>query len=303
MPYFTEMVEGLWKIEQQEFIEVEGVKIPLKIKVGVVGDKSFMWKFTTRGQGSSSGSFCWMCRCTATQRHKGQPGGCKRCKRLALVWRPDGTQRCLHHDIACAECLSECEERLEFLRKNITPTIPLTARPVWRNVEELRCHCLLRASDGDKTAVKQMREAELQDFILAYTRRDCSLGESMINGVRKCSIHLVKEALATRSMGINGSDSDLRDRLEARLQVEDEYLGLEAANLDTRFACEEWSAVTDPMLHLIDVLHLPMRTNEHMLHMLKLKLLERYDNKKDAAEVALTHLDILLRDMGGLGIT
>ena len=91
----------------------------------------------------------------------------------------------------------------------------------------------VQPSDGDKTAVKQMREAELQDFILAYTRRDCSLGESMINGVRKCSIHLVKEALATRSMGINGSDSDLRDRLEARLQVEDEYLGLEAANLDT----------------------------------------------------------------------
>ena len=47
MPYFTEMVEELWKIEKQEFIEVEGVKIPLKIKVGVVGDKSFMWKFTT----------------------------------------------------------------------------------------------------------------------------------------------------------------------------------------------------------------------------------------------------------------
>jgi hypothetical protein len=70
MPYFTEMVEELGEIQKQEFIEVEGVKIPLKIKVEVVGDKSFMWKFTTRGQGSSSGSFRWMCRCTATQRHK-----------------------------------------------------------------------------------------------------------------------------------------------------------------------------------------------------------------------------------------
>jgi hypothetical protein len=69
--------------------------------------------------------------------------------------------------------------------------------------------------------------------------------------------------------------NELRARLTARLQLEQEYFGLEAAARDDRFNVEHWGVLEDPSRHLLDLLHLPMRTNEKMVHMLKLKALAR----------------------------
>ncbi len=70
MKYFHQMVEELSKVETDGFIEVNGKRYTLNIKVGIVGDKSFMWKCTGRGQGSARGQICWMGKCSALQRHK-----------------------------------------------------------------------------------------------------------------------------------------------------------------------------------------------------------------------------------------
>ena len=48
MPAFRSMVRELAVIERKGHITVEGRDYNLPIKVAVVGDKSFMWKFTTR---------------------------------------------------------------------------------------------------------------------------------------------------------------------------------------------------------------------------------------------------------------
>ena len=58
------------EVEKHGFIEVDGKRNTLHIKVGIVGDKSFMWKCTGRGQSSARGQICWMCKCSALQRHK-----------------------------------------------------------------------------------------------------------------------------------------------------------------------------------------------------------------------------------------
>ena len=81
-------------------------------------------------------------------------------------------------------------------------------------------------------------------------------------------------------MSSRGADQQVRSRLEARLQLEEELAGREAMDLDARFSAEKWTAFTDPMRHLIDTLHLPMRGNEQMNHIMKLKLAERKGGKK-----------------------
>ena len=49
MPLFKEMADEFFKIEQNGFVKLDGKKYQVHIRVGVTGDKAFMWKFTCRG--------------------------------------------------------------------------------------------------------------------------------------------------------------------------------------------------------------------------------------------------------------
>jgi hypothetical protein len=296
------MMNELVEIERSGQIEVNGLTFPLPIKVGVQGDKAFMWKVTGRGQSSSSGQFCWLCKCSARRRHLGQPGGCLSCREHGEVYGSDGTQACMHHDIVSPETLQHERNRLNFLRQKILPHIPLTARPIWRNVPELRDECLKRAKDdGEKNLIRTYREIELQEFLLERTKTGCVLGESPSNGVRKCDFANVNTDLVARGLSLDGGENEQRLRLENWLQLEEEYLGLESAALDDRFVQNAWNAETDPRRHLVDTLHLPMRGNEKIIHMLKLQILELGGGKTKMTEEKLLSLDDVLREMGGFG--
>ncbi len=73
----------------------------------------------------------------------------------------------------------------------------------------------------------------------------------------------------------------------------------------TKFDGDSDDPVPDPTRHLIDVLHLliPMRTNEKMIHMIKMKTSDRRGGKYTGAIKALTDMDRLLRELGTLGKT
>lgn len=299
---FISMVLELEKIEKQGFITVNGKDLPLHIKVGIIGDKSFMWKMTGRGHACGSGQFCWLCKASANMRHKGQPGGCKKCRERGTVYGLNDVQKCPHHDIISEEELQRAADRLDVLRAEIKPKIPLTARPVWKNVDELRELCLERSdSEVEREEICKLREMELEKMLLRKTCIGCELGDSPSNGVRKCDLSLVKEELHVRDMSTIGTSRELRAKLTARLQLEQEYFGLEAATRDERFNVEDWGVLQDPSRHLLDLLHLPMRTNEKMVHMLKMKALERRGGKTKEGKTVLEELDNVLRDLGQLG--
>ena len=238
MPMFHEMIAELQKIEKAGYIEVDGQRRGLHVKVAVVGDKSFMWKFTGRGKGSASGQFCWMCKCAALQRHKGQPGGCRKCKEEGQVHMSDGRQKCLHYDIVTERGLVEEKERLEWLRQHVKADMPLTVRPVWRNVQELREHCKVRATMTEWASMTKWKEPELQKYLLAKTNTGCKLGASITNGVMHCDVALVRKELALRRLCSRGTPAAVRSRLRTRLQLEEELMGLEAADRDRRFHVE-----------------------------------------------------------------
>jgi hypothetical protein len=62
MPHFHALVSTFKEIEERGYCEVDGVQYEVPIKVVVVADMSFVWKYTERGCASGSGSFCWMCK-------------------------------------------------------------------------------------------------------------------------------------------------------------------------------------------------------------------------------------------------
>jgi hypothetical protein len=214
----------------------------------------------------------------------------------------NGVQKCPHHDIISEEELKRAADRLDVLRAEIKPKIPLTARPVWKNVDELRELCLERSdSEVERQEICKLREMELEKMLLRKTCIGCELGDSPSNGVRKCDLSLVKEELQVRDMSTTGTSRELRAKLTARLQLEQEYFGLESATRDERFNVEDWGVLQDPSRHLLDLLHLPMRTNEKMVHMLKMKALERRGGKTKEGKKVLEELDNVLRDLGQLG--
>ncbi len=211
----------------------------------------------------------------------------------------DGRQKCLHHDIVCNEDLKKQKRRLEDLRQLLKDSTPLTARPVWRNVNELRQHCRLRVSSNiESEKVNKMSEADLQDFLFAKTDGGCKLGPELTRGVRSCNIRLVQRELSVRKLVVEGTDDEKRQRLQTRLQLE-EWLGPEAEHLDDRFDSNAWGPMYDPSRRLIDALHLCMCGNEQMVHMWKLQFLERHGGKENGQQY-LADLDGLLREMGGM---
>jgi hypothetical protein len=74
---------------------------------------------------------------------------------------------------------------------------------------------------------------------------------------------------------------------------------LESAERDKRFDVARWDILSDPSRHLIDLLHLPMRTNEKIVHMLRLLALQRRGGKTPDGTDVLTSIDVTLR-LGGL---
>ena len=191
-------------------------------------------------------------------------------------------------------------ERLCWLRDNVGVFAPLTVTPVWRCVDELRQHCEKRATETEMKSVKTMKEAELQSFLLSRTKAGLKLGSNAVRGVRKCPLKLVTANLSARGTVVPANAEQARHEMEQRLQLEQEWAGLEAACLDTRFDDEEWGLATDPSRHIIDSLHLIMRGNESILHMMMLKCIEQRGGKENAVG-ALTEMDNIIREIGQLG--
>jgi hypothetical protein len=300
MPAFKDMISELEKVEKNGYVAVEDKKYNLPIKVGIVADKAFMWKALGRGKVCSSGRFCWLCKVTAIQRHQGQPGGCAKCRRKGTVYGLDGTQVCLHWDIICRKVLGDESQRLLQLRTFVKPTVPLHARPSWVAVDDLRNHCEERClNNKDRLEVSQMNMASLEQFLLSRTSTGCVLGKCPFNGVKECDMELVRSECSARGICVEGDDVAVREKLQERLQLEDELTRLEVAYLDKRFENID-GVLADPSRHFLDLLHLPMRTNEKIVHMLKLKVLDRWGGKTASAIKTLTELDDVFRTLGGM---
>ena len=109
--------------------------------------------------------------------------------------------------------------------------------------------------------------------------------------------------LHARNMEIIGDESEnvLRNKLERQLQLEDEYLGLACESKDLRFDVDKWGILENPKRHVIDLLHLPMRTNEKMIHLMKMKILDRRGGKTTASQHTLDRFDDAIRKLGNLG--
>ena len=64
---------------------------------------------------------------------------------------------------------------------------------------------------------------------------------------------------------------------------------------------DKWGILENPKRHLIDLLHLPMRTNEKMIHLMKMKILDRRGGKTTASQHTLDRFDDAIRKLGNLG--
>jgi hypothetical protein len=180
----------------------------------------------------------------------------------------------------------------------------LHVRPLWRDKAELLEECLLRC-DGveQRDEVNKMKMGALEKFLLTKTSTGCVLGKWPTNGVRVCDIALVMHELHARNMEVIGDESEnvLRNKLERQSQLEDEYLGLACESKDLRFDVNKWGILENPKRHLIDLVHLSMRTNEKMIHLMKMKILDRRGGKTTASQHTLDRFDDAIRKLGNLG--
>jgi hypothetical protein len=145
-----------------------------------------------------------------------------------------------------------------------------------------------------------MKKAELQSFLLLRTQAGLRLGSNAVRGVRKCPLKLLKVDMSARGLVVMANEEQARDKMEQRLPLEQEWAGLEAACLDTRFDEDEWEPATNLSRHIIDSLHLIMRGNESILHMMMLKCVEQRGGKENLAG-ALAEMDNIIQEIGGLG--
>jgi hypothetical protein len=81
----------------------------------------------------------------ATARHKGYPGGCRKCRRRGTVYdEVTGVQKCLHHE-SCTPAFLEWEkQRYEELSLRVSCNIPESEIPTWESVGALREECWKR---------------------------------------------------------------------------------------------------------------------------------------------------------------
>jgi len=142
MPHFHGLVAAFREIEERGFVVVDGVEYEVPIKVVVVADMSFVWKYAERGCASGSGCFCWACKVHAGTRHLGYPGGCRKCRADGTACGADGTQVCRHWEPHTAEFGSWESARYAWLENNIE--VPVSVRPAWNDKETLLEECQLR---------------------------------------------------------------------------------------------------------------------------------------------------------------
>jgi hypothetical protein len=131
----------------------------------------------------------------------------------------------------------------------------------------------------------------------------CDLSCNVHTGVRIAPITLVQEDLRLRHIKYgNMTDGAKRHTLEMQLREEEEYLKLQMYLRDDRFA---QSLQNDPQHHnkfyktIIDVLHMPMRTNEKVLTLLYEEVTQGAHKAQATSE--LCDLTPIIRRLGELG--
>lgn len=135
------------------------------------------------------------------------------------------------------------------------------------------------------------------------TTEGCDLSCNLHTGVRICPMGLVKEDLRLRHIRYGRiNDHDKRRTLELLLREEEEYLKVQMYLRDDRFR----KLADDPnqrssVLHktIIDVLHMPMRTNEKVLTMLYEAVTQ--GAHKAQASIVFDELTPIIRRLGELG--
>jgi hypothetical protein len=141
MEFFHLLVKECLKIEEQQYCVVNGKKYTVYIKVAVIADLAFLHKYVQRGGGSHSTTcFCLFCGALRNFRHHGYPGGCRKCRRLGIVYDQDGVQQCTHYEACTEDFLQWQSERYAELSQ-LVPEFPLTSLPAWEDVKQLRKEC------------------------------------------------------------------------------------------------------------------------------------------------------------------
>ena len=134
------------------------------------------------------------------------------------------------------------------------------------------------------------------------TSEGCDLSCNIHTGIRICPMALVKEDLRLRHISHGRmKDYDKRRTLELLLREEEEYLKVQMYLRDDRFSKLAEDPSHSSGLHkiVLDVLHMPMRTNEKVLTML-------YDEvtqgaHKAQATIVFDELTPIFRRLGDLG--
>jgi hypothetical protein len=299
MPHFHDLVAAFKEIEDRGFVVVDGEEYEVPIKVVVVADMSFIWKYVGRGSAAGSGCFCWLCKVHANTRHMGYPGGCQKCRDEGTVYGQDGRQQCLHWDPHTPEFGLWEQRRYQYLQANVD--VPLSVRPKWNDAETLRAECELRCSPSDQALLKKTTTmAKLEKFLLARCRGGAELTANVAVGVRTCDMNITREDLKERGIATAGMDeAAMRKVLETRLRLEDEKQLMKVLMGDTRYNKTPDKVSDDIERVLIDTLHAPMRMNEKVLYILYSKA---YDNKtKKQAAGLFTAMTTKLRALGSLG--
>jgi hypothetical protein len=175
MPFFEEMVAAFMEIEKRGYIEIDGERRHVNIKVVIVADMSFLHKYLNRGGGSATTTrFCFMCSSTCHYRHRGYPGGCLKCRAKNMVYdKATGCQLCLHHDVCIPEFLEMETARFDDLTARVSTQIPLSKLPCWESVAALRGECNKRCLTEAERAIvkKKTTEAQLQRWLLTRIKR------------------------------------------------------------------------------------------------------------------------------------
>jgi hypothetical protein len=315
MQFFHLLVKECLKIEEQQFCVVKGKKYTVYIKVAVIADLAFLHKYVQRGGGSHSTTcFCLFCGALRNFRHHGYPGGCRKCRRLGIVYDKDGVQQCTHYEACTEDFLQWQSERYAELTL-LVPEFPLTSLPAWEDVKQLRIECLKRCIGSwsgwrariEKTGKGMMTGQALSEWILKYTRDDATLSTSKATGVMYCPMMIVLASLVSRKIKVPQRATGtialrLRLQLRAILQLEQEYTRMRMHMRDTRFSSSHVSANAVPLERLIlCVLHCPMRTHEKVLTMLFQKACEhRMPNK---SKQILDEIVVIIRRLGKLQAT
>ena len=175
MPFFREFLRAFMDIANRGYCVVDSTQHKVNIYPFLVADMAFEHKFLRRGGGSAKTThFCMFCSSTCHFRHKGYPGGCRKCRRLGTVYdEVTGVQKCLHHEPCKPEFLEWEKQRFEELSHRVSSNIPESKIPTWESVGALREECWKRCKTPTDRAEfrKKTTHAQLEKWLLKRCRR------------------------------------------------------------------------------------------------------------------------------------